>query len=154
MVIPKKENLIKYILLGMACMVTGGWLVIALGNNPIFWYVGSFLGMCFLVTVNAFNQTIWQSVVKSEHRGKVLGARAWIAQSLYPLGFMISGLLVDRVFESQTISQYAHWLPSPSTFSIGPGSGSAVLLILTSLIMYAVLCIGWILTQTTTGKFD
>ncbi|NJN44889.1 MAG: MFS transporter, partial [Anaerolineae bacterium] len=61
--------------------------------------ISGFLFFFSLPIMNALSQAIWQTKVEPDIQGRVFAVRRMIASGLLPIGVMLSGPLVDNVFE-------------------------------------------------------
>lgn len=118
------------ILVGLVlCAVSN--IVLGLGHDPLAWAAATFMYPFFLTLVNGLNQAIWQAKVAPDVQGRVFSARRLIAQaSLLPPMFL-AGPLADRFFEPAMAPGGALEALLSPWFGSGPGSGIAVLLVLT-----------------------
>lgn len=109
------------------------------GRSVIIWGVGSFVVSFFMVILAGCSQSFWQSKVAPEIQGKVFATRRLVAQLAIPVASLVSGPLADKVFEPMMLNG--------SKFSLlvgnGPGSGMALMCLLTGIIGTFVVLLGY-----------
>jgi MFS family permease len=98
-----------------------------------FWHAASFSSGFTVPVIDGSNQALWQAKVAPDVQGRVFAVRMLIAQVSYPLATLLAGPLADRVFEpamrpGAPLAAAFSWL-----VGAGPGSGMALLLVLTGL---------------------
>ncbi len=126
---PKRK--VHGVLLGMSLGSLLGTLLLGLANNPLAWFLPSFLYVFFIPIINGSNQAIWQAKVAPDVQGRVFATRLLIAQISAPVAMLISGPLADRFFEPAmmadgSLSSAFGWL-----VGTGPGSGMALMFAIT-----------------------
>jgi len=121
--------------------VLAGWIfagiftaLFGFGTGLAFWIPFTIAQALMGPLINTSNQSIWQAKVAPDIQGRVFSARrliAWFAQPIAPL---IAGLMADRWLEPSMTSGttvlsslFKSWVGN------GPGSGMALLLILSGL---------------------
>lgn len=104
-------------------------LLLALGRSLPVWCVGSFLGWSVIPLMNANLSVVIREGIPVEMQGRVLAARNTLQFFTIPVGYLLGGALVDRVFEPLMAAQGEHSLLC-SLFGRGKGSGAAMLFLL------------------------
>lgn len=121
--------------------VLGGWLwtglfgmLVGVAGGLPYWMAGMALAFIVGPLINGSNQAIWQAKVPPDLQGRVFSARRLIAWFTNPISPLIAGILADRVFEPAMRGNGG--LPAAFGWLVGsgPGTGMALLLILTSLL--------------------
>ena len=134
---PKKR--IRGIFVCMAISSLIGAISMGVGRSVIIWGVGSFVVSFFMVILAGCSQSFWQSKVAPEIQGKVFATRRLVAQLAIPVASLVSGPLADKVFEPMMLNG--------SKFSLlvgnGPGSGMALMCLLTGIIGTFVVLLGY-----------
>lgn len=74
-------------------------LFLALGRSLPVWCVGSFLGWITIPLMNANLDVLMRSHIPTEIQGRVFAARNSLQFFTIPVGYLLGGWLVDRVFE-------------------------------------------------------
>ncbi|NJM40937.1 MAG: MFS transporter [Anaerolineae bacterium] len=121
-----------------------GNLLMALGLGLPVWMAASFLGAMVIPLLNGSNQAIWQSKVAPDVQGRVFSARRLIAWVTNPITPLIAGVLADQWLEP------AMRIPSTATsalsplFGTGPGTGMAVLMAVSGLMVSVVGAAGYL----------
>ncbi len=130
-----------------ACLLVSGLVgstVFAAARTVPVMMTGAFIYLLCVPVLNGCSQAIWQRKVAPEVQGKVFAARRVLAQALHPVSLLAGGPLADRVLEpamrSPTASRLAETFgPIVGT---GPGSGMALLLLITGLLLAATALVG------------
>ena len=96
--------------------------------------------------INASNQAIWQSKVPPQMQGRVFSVRMMIATITAPLAMLAAGPLADKVFEPALRVTTSAWSHSfGGLVGTGPGTGMALILVFSGLLMVLVGAIGYII---------
>ncbi len=128
---PRKK--VHGVLGGMLLASLLGEMLLGAGREVLVWSVASFCLNFFLPFINGSNQAIWQAKVTPAIQGRVFAVRRLIAQVMAPIAAAAAGPLADRVFEPAMqnggrLADAFGWLVGS-----GPGSGMALMLIVTGL---------------------
>jgi DHA3 family macrolide efflux protein-like MFS transporter len=104
------------------------WLVAAAG----------FLAMLTLPIMNGSSQALWQSKTDPDVQGRVFSVRRMLAQFTVPIAILLSGPLVESVFEPLLLADGA----LANTFvgqlvGVGDGRGTALFFVAIGLILFA-----------------
>ncbi|HLF88192.1 MAG TPA: MFS transporter [Anaerolineales bacterium] len=102
-----------------------GVAFIFLGLRPsLILIAGSgFLFFVCLPIMNALSQAIWQSKVAADVQGRVFAVRRLIASGLSPIGIILAGPVVDKIFEP-ALSEGGFLAQSVGLiYGVGPGRG-------------------------------
>lgn len=104
-------------------------ILLALGRTVPVWCVGATLGWLLIPVMNANMDVLFRSRIPIEMQGRVYSARNTLQYFTIPVGYLLGGLLVDKVFEpfmaAQGQSSPAVWL-----LGSGKGTGAAMLFLL------------------------
>lgn len=122
------------VLLGWAGSFLAGSILMALGRSLTGWLVAAFAGALFSPLINASNQAIWQRKVPPDIQGRVFSVRLLIAQVSGPLATLAAGPLADHVLEPGMRAGGALLPVFGGLVGTGPGSGMAVLFLVTGVI--------------------
>lgn len=87
------------VLIGCIAASTLGLLVAGLNQNLAFPAIGFFVLMLFIPIASSMSQAVFQTKVAPEVQGRVFAVRGLIARSMMPIGYILSGLLADYIFE-------------------------------------------------------
>jgi MFS family permease len=130
------------VLLGWLLRGLLGMVSLGLGRSMAAWMPAKFLAEFCSPVMDASNQSIWQAKVPPGLQGRVFSARMLIAWSTFPVAPLAAGALADRVLEPgmQTGGGLAHWFGW--LVGTGPGSGMALLLVLSGLGTVATSLVG------------
>lgn len=121
------------ILLAAAASFLAGDLVLAIGRTPAAWVVGAFMGTVVVPLIGGSNEAIWQAKVEPALQGRVFSAKNMLGQLLSPLGYLLGGLLADRLFEPAMMPGGALAATFDGLVGVGPGAGMALLFLIISL---------------------
>lgn len=97
---------------------------LALGKSLPIWCVGAALGWVGIPVMNANLDVLVREAVPVELQGRVYAARNTLQFFTIPLGYLLGGLLVDRLFEpfAARMGPGSLW---ECLFGLGKGSGAA-----------------------------
>lgn len=100
--------------------------LLAFGRSPAVWCVGAALGWLAIPYMNANLDVIFRTEIPPEMQGRVFACRNTLQFFTIPVGFLLGGVLVDKVFEPFLAAQ-----PAGSTlavlFGAEKGAGAALL---------------------------
>ena len=90
------------------------------------WCVGAVLGWLLIPLMNTNLNALLRTRIPVEMQGRVYAARNTLQFFTIPVGYLLGGMLVDKVFEPLMAAQGADsWLTM--LFGSGKGTGAAVL---------------------------
>lgn len=123
---PAPKNRIRAITLSLLISMSSENFLLAFGKAPWIWCLGAVLGWITIPIMNANLDVIYRSSIPLDMQGRVYSCRNTLQFFTIPIGFLLGGVLVDKVFEP-----FAASLPSgsilASVFGEGKGSGTAML---------------------------
>ncbi len=99
---------------------------LAFGRQPWVWCAGAILAWICIPFMNANMDVLFRSRIPLTMQGRVYSARNTLQFFTIPVGYLLGGLLVDRVFEPLMASQQPGNLLAVM-FGTGKGSGAAAL---------------------------
>ena len=102
---------------------------LAFGRQPWVWCSGAILAWTCIPFMNANMDVLFRSRIPLTMQGRVYSARNTLQFFTIPVGYLLGGLLVDRVFEPLMASQQPGNLLAVM-FGTGKGSGAAALFFL------------------------
>jgi MFS family permease len=123
-------------LLRAALIYVFGTMLAAAAPSAIAITIGAFIVFSQIPVMNTCSQTIWQMKTPMRIQGRVFATRTMFAWSSIPLASFIAGPLADRIFEPLLHAKGAlagTWI---SFLGVGPGRGTALLLILNGLLAF------------------
>jgi MFS transporter, DHA3 family, macrolide efflux protein len=91
--------------------------------------------------IGGCGQVIWQRKVAPEVQGRVFAIRRMISWSSFPLAFIVSGLLADRVFEPAMSLGGALAATVGRVLGVGKGSGIGLLYALVGATTLAIVAV-------------
>jgi len=99
---------------------------LAFGRSTPVWCAGAVLGWLFIPLMGANMDALLRLKIPVDMQGRVYSARNTFQYFTIPVGYLLGGVLVDRVFEPLMAAQGAQSLPV-WLFGMGKGSGAAAL---------------------------
>lgn len=124
--LPVPKNRVKAISFALFVSMSSENFSLAFGNTSIVWYVGAVLGWLFIPLMNANMDVIFRNSIPLDMQGRVYSCRNTLQFFTIPIGFLMGGLLVDKVFEPLMREQSANGL-LVYLFGETKGSGAAML---------------------------
>lgn len=138
-VLPKPKDRIRVITNTMLFSLTVENFLLAFTRVPALWCIGQLLGWLVVPAMNANLDVILRTTIPVDMQGRVYSCRNTLQFFTIPVGFLLGGWLVDRVWEPMMSDIHAnHWLAC--LFGNGKGSGAAVMMFVIGL-AGAVICI-------------
>lgn len=124
--IPAPKNRIKAICATLFISMSTENFLLAFGNAPVIWCIGAVLGWLNIPFMNANMDVIFRTEIPPHMQGRVYACRNSLQFFTIPVGFLLGGLLVDKVFEPLMSVQTDKSLPC-IVFGTEKGSGAAML---------------------------
>ena len=124
--LPAPKNRVKVISLTLLLSMSSENFLLAFGKTPLAWCIGAVLGWLFIPLMNANMDVIFRSSIPLDMQGRVYSCRNTLQFFTIPIGFLLGGLLVDKVFEPMMSVQPANSLLAV-LFGETKGSGAAML---------------------------
>lgn len=100
--------------------------ILAFGRSAPVWCLGAVLGWICIPVMSANLDVILRSHIPVEMQGRVYSARNTLQFFTIPVGYLLGGILVDRVFEP-FMAAYGEGSLLETLFGTGKGSGAAML---------------------------
>lgn len=100
--------------------------ILAFGRSAPMWCLGAVLGWICIPVMSANLDVILRSHIPVEMQGRVYSARNTLQFFTIPVGYLLGGILVDRVFEP-FVAAYGEGSLLETLFGTGKGSGAAML---------------------------
>ena len=123
---PVPRNRVRVISLTLLVSMSSENFLLAFGKTPLIWCIGAVLGWLFIPLMNANLDVILRSSIPLDMQGRVYSCRNTLQFFTIPIGFLLGGLFVDKVFEPLMAAQSASSL-LVSLFGENKGSGAAML---------------------------
>ncbi len=99
--------------------------ILAFGSSVPVWCLGGVLGWLWIPIMNANMDVVLRSYIPVPMQGRVYSARNTLQFFTIPVGYLLGGILVDKIFEPFMAGQKASGLLC-SLFGSGKGSGAAL----------------------------
>ena len=135
--LPAPRSRVRVICLSLLFSMSTENFLLAFGRTAPVWCMGSILGWIAIPLMGANLDVIFRTTIPAEMQGRVYSCRNTLQFFTIPLGYLLSGALVDSVFEPMmaVASEPMLWL-----FGSGKGSGAAAMQFVLGL-MGAALCL-------------
>ncbi len=124
--LPAPKNRVKVISVTLLLSMSSENFLLAFGKTPLPWCVGAVLGWLFIPLMSSNLDVIYRSSIPLNMQGRVYSCRNTLQYFTIPIGFLLGGALVDKVFEPLMATQTENSL-LVSLFGEGKGSGAAML---------------------------
>ena len=124
--LPAPKNRVNVISLTLLLSMSSENFLLAFGKTPFAWCIGAVLGWLFIPLMNANLDVIIRSSIPIDMQGRVYSCRNTLQFFTIPIGFLLGGLFVDKVFEPLMAAQLEGSLLA-FLFGEGKGSGAAML---------------------------
>lgn len=125
-VVPAPKSRVRVICNTLLFSMSTENFILALGRSAPVWCLGAVLGWICIPVMSANLDVILRSHIPVEMQGRVYSARNTLQFFTIPVGYLLGGILVDRVFEP-FMAVYAEGSLLGTLFGTGKGSGAALL---------------------------
>lgn len=124
--LPIPKDRVKIISIALLLSMSSENFFLAFGKTPLSWCIGAVLGWLFIPLMNANVDVIFRNSIPVGMQGRVYSCRNTLQFFTIPIGFLLGGLLVDKVFEPLMNELPANSL-LVSIFGETKGAGAAML---------------------------
>jgi len=124
--LPAPKSRVRVILNTLLFSMSTENFLLAFGRSVPVWCVGVVMGWLFIPMMGANMEVLFRSKIPVAMQGRVYAARNTLQFFTIPVGYLLGGVLVDRVFEPLMAALPAGSLPH-LLFGMGKGSGAALL---------------------------
>lgn len=125
-VIPAPKSRVRVICNTLLFSMSTENFILAFGRSAPVWCLGAVLGWICIPVMSANLDVILRSHIPVEMQGRVYSARNTLQFFTIPVGYLLGGILVDRVFEP-FMAAYGEGSLLETLFGTGKGSGAAML---------------------------
>lgn len=125
-IVPAPKNRVRAICLALLISMSTENFMLAFGNTPVLWCIGAVLGWLPIPFMNANMDVIFRTEIPPDMQGRVYSCRNALQFFTIPIGFLLGGYLVDKVFEPLMSVCSGNSLPV-RIFGEGKGSGAAAM---------------------------
>lgn len=125
-VLPAPKNRVRVICIALLISMSTENFMLALSDSPVIWCMGAILGWLPIPLMNANMDVIFRSEIPLDMQGRVFSCRNTLQFFTIPVGFLLGGILVDKVFEPFMLRQSGNSI-SALLFGSEKGSGAAML---------------------------
>ena len=126
-VLPAPKSRVRVICNTLLVAMSTENFILALGRSVPIWCVGAVLGWIAIPIMNANMDVLFRNYIPVDMQGRVYSARNTLQFFTIPVGYLLGGWLVDRIFEPFMAVQQPGGLLA-AVFGTGKGSGAALLL--------------------------
>lgn len=141
--LPAPKNRVRVICLSLLFSMSSENFLLAFGKTPLVWCAGAVLGWLFIPLMNANMDVIFRNTIPLPMQGRVYACRNTLQFFTIPIGFLLGGLLVDKVFEPLMAAQAANSILTV-LFGGNKGAGAALLFFIIGIAGVLVcLIFGW-----------
>jgi hypothetical protein len=115
-----------------------GDFLFAVGQTLTMWVIAAISAAFFIPFIVAASRTIWQSKVPPALQGRVHAVRIMSENISRPFGYVLAGLLADRLFEP-AMQPGGTWAASFGWLvGTGPGAGMGLMFAITAILGCAI----------------
>lgn len=145
MLFPAPKNRVKMICVSLFISMSTENFMLAFGNTPLIWCVAAIFGWIMIPFMNANMDVIFRNTIPLNMQGRVYSCRNTLQFFTIPVGYLLGGFLVDKVFEPFMAGQSKENL-LVQLFGEEKGSGAAMLFFIMG-IVGVMICVvfSWIL---------
>lgn len=97
-VLPAPKNRVRVICVTLLISMGTENFMLALGGTPVVWCAGAVLGWVVIPLMNANMDVIFRNTIPVDMQGRVYSCRNTLQFFSIPVGLLLGGTLVDRVF--------------------------------------------------------
>lgn len=124
--LPPPKNRVRTICLCLFLSMSTENFMLALGRHPLVWCIGAILGWLMIPIMNANMDVIFRVTIPPNMQGRVYACRNTLQFFTIPVGYLLGGILVDRVFEPMLAAQQGCGV-LVQLFGAEKGAGAAAL---------------------------
>jgi len=134
---------IRGMMIGWCLYALFGLILFGLGRSLPMWIPVAFLAAINFPLTQSASNSIWQAKVAPDVQGRVFSARRLIAWLVDPIMPIASGLMADYVMEPAMNTNTALARTFGGLVGTGPGSGMALLFVISGLLYLSVAAAAW-----------
>jgi len=146
-VLPQTKDKMLRMLIGMLVLALPGRILLGMAHSVPLWSVSLFIGWAAIPFIDGYNQSIWQEKVDPAMRGRVFAVGQMVENLAIPVALGLSGPLADDVFEPAMRPGGALRGLFSHLVGTGPGSGIAVMYVLSGALGALAAVFGFILPR-------
>ncbi|MCE7985568.1 MAG: MFS transporter [Caldilinea sp. CFX5] len=122
-----------------------GDLLLAVGRSVPGWATAAVLGAFFIPFIVAGDRFIWQTKVAPALQGRIFSVQAMLRNCSFPVGYLLSGPLADRLFEPAMQPGGAWAATFGWLVGTGPGAGMALMFVGTAVLGMTISLCGYLI---------
>lgn len=127
--LPAPKRRVRTICLCLFLSMSTENFMLAFGTHPVIWCIGAVLGWLLIPVMNANLDVIYRSTIPTNMQGRVYACRNTLQFFTIPVGYLLGGILVDRVLEP-LMNMQAPGSMLTQLFGAEKGAGAAMLFFL------------------------
>ena len=124
--LPAPKSRVRVIMNSLLLSMSTENFLLAFGRSAPVWCVGAVLGWLCIPVMNANMDVLFRTRIPVPMQGRVFSVRNTLQFFTIPIGYLLGGVLVDKVFEPFMAARALESLPV-AVFGTGKGSGAALL---------------------------
>lgn len=127
--LPKPKSRVRVICNSLLLSMSTENILLALGRTPPVWYIGAVLGWIAIPIMNTNLGALMRDSIPVDMQGRVYSARNTLQFFTIPLGYMLGGIMVDRVCEP---FMAVHTGLLSQLLGTGKGAGAALVFLISA----------------------
>ena len=132
-VLPKPKDRVRVVYVTMLISLGSENFLLAFAREPIVWCIGQIIGWILVPVMSANLDVILRNVVPVDLQGRVYACRNTFQFFTIPIGLLLGGLMVDRVFEP-FMENHSYLSVLTMLFGSGKGSGAALMMFILGIV--------------------
>jgi DHA3 family macrolide efflux protein-like MFS transporter len=128
---PRRKARMYLLVTGLSFLICDAGM--AVSDSVIGWSIAGFLAELTITFIVSPYFALWQEIVPPDVQGRVFSIREMIQVASQPVGYLLGGLIADRLFEPALQSYGWFSMLVGGLVGTGPGAGMASMFLLTSL---------------------
>ncbi|HSL44903.1 MAG TPA: MFS transporter [Anaerolineales bacterium] len=127
---PQRKARMYLLVTGLSFLICDAGM--AVSRSVVGWSIAGFLAELTIPFLVSPYYALWQETVPPDVQGRVFSIREMIQIASQPIGFLLGGLMADRLFEPAMQSSGWFSMLFGGLVGTGPGAGMASMFLLTS----------------------
>jgi len=128
---PRRKARMYLLATGLSFLLSDATM--AISRSVIGWSLAGFIAELTIPFIVSPYFALWQETVPPDVQGRVFSTREMVQISAQPIGYLLGGLLADRIFEPALQGSSSFGSILGQLVGTGPGAGMAAMFIFTSI---------------------
>lgn len=124
--LPAPKDRVRAIYVALFISMSAENFLLAFTESPVIWCIGAVMGWLPIPFMNANMDVIFRNEIPAEMQGRVFSCRNTLQFFTIPVGYLLGGLAVDKLFEPFMAARGKGDI-LVSLFGAGKGAGAALL---------------------------